>query len=97
MKKALFPILVVAVLVLTACVQQAKPPETTTGPAFEGSGVSASAIAISPDGSWLAAVNPDSGSVSLVALPGLDLKKEIQVGPDPRTLTFSADSKQLYV
>ena len=97
MKKALFPILMVAVLVLTACVQQAKPPETTTGPAFEGAGVSASAIAISPDEAWLAAVNPDSGSVSLLSLPGLELKKEIKVGLDPRTLTFSADSKLLYV
>lgn len=65
--------------------------------AFEGAGVSASAIAISPDGAWLAAANPDSGSVSLLSLPALELKQEIKVGRDPRTLTFSADSRQLYV
>ena len=79
----------------------APTPEPITKPgtsaAFEGTGVSASAVAISPDGAWLAAVNPDSGSVSLVSLPGLELKREIQVGRDPRTLTFSADSKWLYV
>lgn len=76
-------------------------PEPVTGPAttvtFEGAGVSSSALAISPDGAWLAAVNPDSGSVSLLAFPGLELKREIKVGPDPRTLTFSADSKWLVV
>ena len=65
--------------------------------AFEGAGVSSSAIAISPNRDWLAAVNPDSGSVSLLSLPGLELRREINVGPDPRTLTFSADSKRLYV
>lgn len=99
MKKILLSGIMVAALTLSACVQQPTPPptEVVTGPAFAGTGVSASAIAISPDGAWLAAVNPDSGSVSLLSLPALELKNEIKTGLDPRTLTFSADSKLLYV
>ena len=96
------------IFVLAACLSQSPDEESSPQPIpvetkptssldFAGAGVSASAIAISPDGAWLAAVNPDSGSVSLLSLPGLQLKGEIQVGPDPRTLTFSADSKLLYV
>ncbi len=108
MKTTLFPLVTVALLALAACVPQPPdgeslpqptPVETApeTAPSFEGAGVSASAIAISPDGARLAAVNPDSGSVSLVSLPGLELRQEIKTGLDPRTLTFSADSKLLYV
>ena len=99
MNKTSFSLAIAVLLVLSGCAPQPTAPETeaVTGPAFEGAGVSASAIAISPDGAWLAAVNPDSGSVSLLSLPGLELKKEIMVGLDPRTLTFSADSKLLYV
>src|SRR3990172_3467367 len=103
MIKTSYLLLMVVLLSLTACVSQSPdgeslpqptPPQTipATSVAFEGAGVSASAIAISPDGAWLAAVNPDSGSVSLLSLPELELKGEIQVGRDPRTLTFSADS-----
>ena len=102
MKKVVFSLMMVAVLALSSCAprstQTLTPPTApATGPSFEGAGVSASAIAISPDGAWLAAVNPDSDSVSLLSLPGLELKNEIMVGSDPRTLTFSADSKLLYV
>jgi len=99
MKKIFFSLTMIAALALSACAQQPTPPatEAVTGPAFEGAGISASAIAISPDGASLAAVNPDSGSVSLLSLPELELKNEIKVGLDPRTLTFSADSKLLYV
>ena len=99
MKKRFFSLMIVTVLTLSACAQQPTPPEVEpdTSVAFEGTGISASAIALSPDGAWLAAVNPDSGSVSLLSLPGLELKREIEVGLDPRTLTFSADSKSLYV
>jgi YVTN family beta-propeller protein len=101
MKNIFFSMVMVAVLMLTACAPQsppkAMPTALTTGTAFDGVGVSASAIAISPDSEWLAAVNPDSGSVSLLFLPGLELKSEIKVGLDPRTLSFSADSKLLYV
>ena len=98
---------IVALLALAACgpmgpdgessPQPGPVREDRTSAAFRGAGVSASAIAISADGAWLAAVNPDSGSVSLVSLPGLERTAEIRVGPDPRTLTFSADSEFLVV
>ena len=108
MIKAFFSLMIVALLAPAACglpsptaesLPQPPPLETEpeTAPSFKGAGVSASAIAISPDGAWLAAVNPDSGSVSLVSLPGLELKREVMVGRDPRTLTLGADSKLLYV
>ena len=106
MNKAFILIAMVTMLALPGCrtpspEYESNPPTTqvatATSVAFEGAGVSASAIAISPDGAWLAAVNPDSGSVSLLSLPDLELKSEIKVGPDPRTLTFSADSELLYV
>src|SRR3990172_9167656 len=108
MIKTYFLSIMIALLALSGCrtplpdgesTPQPTPLQTNpaTSAAFEGAGVSASAIAISPDQAWLAAVNPDSGSVSLLALPRLELKSEIEVGPDPRTLTFSADSKWLYV
>ena len=93
---------------LTACAPQSPSRESLPTPAEaetepepsvspDAAGVSASAIAISLDGGWLAAVNPDSGSVSLVSLPELELRNEVQVGLDPRTLTFSPDSRLLYV
>lgn len=108
MKEAFFSLVMIAALALTSCaprspdvksLPQSTPVETepAAGPTFEGAGVSASAIAISPDGAWLAAVNPDSGSVSLLSLARLELKSELKVGTDPRTLIFSADSKSLYV
>src|SRR3990172_7017981 len=108
MKKAFILIAIVVMLALSGCTTPLPDGESTPKPtplqtnpatsaAFEGAGVSASAIAISPDEAWLAAVNPDSGSVSLLSLPRLEMKSEIEVGPDPRTLTFSADSKWLYV
>ena len=99
MKESALSLVILALLALTACAPQPTPPETEpdASVAFDGVSVSASAIAISPDGTGLAAVNPDSGSVTLLSLPRLELKKEITVGSDPRTLTFSADSKLLYV
>jgi YVTN family beta-propeller protein len=83
--------------VITIAQATAPFPDLEASTRYEGVGVSSSAIAISPDGAWLAAVNPDSGSVSLLSLPGLELEREIQVGRDPRTLTFSADSNWLFV
>jgi len=82
---------------VTACAVTEVDTEPETSASLDAGGVSASAIAISADGTWLAAANPDSGSVSLVTLPGLELTREIKVGPDPRTITFGADSKLLYV
>src|SRR5258708_7609967 len=60
--------------------------------------VSASAVAIDPTGENLAAVNPDSGSISLI--DGLSqgapsAGREVPVGADPRTLSFTADGTVL--
>src|SRR5437899_1461364 len=56
--------------------------------------VSASAVAIDPSGQHLAAVNPDSGSISLVDGLGQgtpSASREVRVGADPRTLSFTPD------
>src|SRR5438067_25321 len=62
--------------------------------------VSASAVAIDPTGEHLAAVNPDSGTISLV--DGLtndtpSVSREVPVGADPRTLSFTPDGSLLLV
>ena len=59
--------------------------------------VSASAVAVDAGGGVLAAVNPDSGSVTLLDLPGLSLRAEVPVGADPRTLSFTPDGARLLV
>ncbi len=73
------------------------PPEVVTALA---AAVSASAIAIDPSGQHLAAINPDSGSISLVdglgqGIPGAS--REVRVGADPRTLSFTPDGAQVLV
>src|ERR1700694_4151504 len=62
--------------------------------------VSASAVAIDPADEHLAAVNPDSGTISLI--DGLtqgapSAGREVPVGADPRTLSFTADGTVLLV
>src|SRR5258708_26824893 len=62
--------------------------------------VSASAVAIDPTGEHLAAVNPDSGTISLI--DGLSqgapsAGREVPVGADPRPLSFTADGTVLLV
>lgn len=59
--------------------------------------VSSSAIAISPDGAVVATVNPDSNTVTLVNAHTLEVIDEVPVGNDPRTLSFTPDSKSLIV
>lgn len=59
--------------------------------------VSASAVAVSPDGKFVAAVNPDSNSITLVDAISLGVLAEISVGEDPRTLCFTPDSKKVLV
>src|SRR5690242_8155792 len=77
---------------LAACqAATAPPPEPLAGP------VSAGAVAIDPAGRRLAAVNPDSGSVTLVALDTLTLQAEVATGADPRTLSFTPDGARLLV
>src|SRR5205085_9543835 len=59
--------------------------------------VSAAAVAVEAGGNILAAVNPDSSSVTLVDLPGLAVRAEVGVGSDPRTLSFTPDGSRLLV
>lgn len=73
----------------------AEPLPLTSTP-LSGSAWS-SAVAVSPDGLVVAAVNPDSDSVTLVDAQTLDLLGEIEVGRDPRTLAFTPDSRLLLV
>ena len=77
------------------------PPALTpmAGPASQlpSGPVSSSAVVVSPDGALVAAVNPDSDSITLVDALGLRLIKEIAVGDEPRTLAFTPDSRLVLV
>ncbi len=79
---------------LAAC--QAAPPPTRPAPPLAGP-VSAGAVAVDPTGLRLAAVNPDSGSVTLLLLDPLTVQAEIATGADPRTLSFTPDGLRLLV
>ena len=70
-------------------------PESSTLPTVmsENSGPSAaSAVAVSPNGVLVAAVNPDSDSITLVDATTLEVLAEVPVGDDPRTLAISPNS-----
>lgn len=86
--------LLAAAGLLSACLAPT-PPARTVEPL--PAPVSASAVAVSPDGARLAAVNPDSDSITLVALPDLTLLAEVPVGDDPRTLAFTPDGARVLV
>ena len=62
-----------------------------------GSATAASAVAVSPDGRLVAAVNPDSDSITLVDATTLTVLAEIPVGSDPRTLAITSDSQYAVV
>jgi YVTN family beta-propeller protein len=57
---------------------------------------SSSAITITADGSTLLAVNPDSGSLSIVDLTESPAVTEVAVGADPRTVAVSDDGARAY-
>ena len=57
----------------------------------------ASSIGLTPDGTTLFVVNPDSGSVSAIDTASETKLAEIVVGRDPRILALSLDGQQLYV
>jgi YVTN family beta-propeller protein len=54
--------------------------------------ISASAVSVSPDGKFVAAVNPDSDSITLLDPMNLSILAEIPVGDNPRTVSFTPDS-----
>ena len=57
----------------------------------------ASSIGLTPDGTTLFVVNPDSGSVSAIDTASATKQDELIVGRDPRILALSPDGQQLYV
>ncbi len=57
----------------------------------------ASSIGLTPDGTTLFVVNPDSGSVSAIATASETKLAELVVGRDPRILALSPDGTRLYV
>jgi YVTN family beta-propeller protein len=80
----------------TKPVHASSTPEPTSSPLVAGP-LAASFVAVSPDGNVVAAINPDSGSVTLVDAVNLAVKAEVPVGDDPRTLCFTPDSKKIVV
>jgi YVTN family beta-propeller protein len=58
---------------------------------------SSGAIAITPDGATLLAVNPDSNSVSIIATDTASVITEIAVGIDPRAVAINALGNLAYV
>lgn len=89
-----------ALLVLLAACQAPKlySATPTALPAVPLAGpVSAGAVAIDPAGRRLAAVNPDSGTITLIDLATLTVEAEIETGADPRTLSFTPDGLRLLV
>ena len=59
--------------------------------------VAAAAVAVSPDGRIVVAVNPDSDSITLVDTITLTVLAEIPVGDNPRTVSLTPDSKTALV
>lgn len=59
--------------------------------------LSSSFIAISPDGSMLAVVNPDSNSVALVDTTSRTTQVEISVGIEPRSVSIDRQGRKAYV
>src|SRR5262245_9528762 len=71
------------------------PPEAVVGLTAP---VSAGAVAVDPSGEHLAAVNPDSGSVTLIDGPAQagsngagPASREVPVGANPRAVAFTPD------
>jgi len=65
---------------------------------FPASTVHASgSITITPDGTTVYVVNPDSGSVAAIDTASATTLDEIRVGRDPRSLTLGPDGQRLYI
>ena len=56
-----------------------------------------SSIGITPDGTTIFVVNPDSGSVSAIDTASETKLDELRIGRDPRILTIGPDGQRLYV
>lgn len=71
---------------LAACLTQ-----PTATPAPYRPSTSSSALSLSPDGSRLVAVNPDSDSITVLEANTFTTMAEVPVGDDPRTAAFTRD------
>ena len=99
-------LLLPTILVLVACSGESRAPGNTiledtaeqlTSHIPLDSSVSSSPVAVSPDGRFVAAVNPDSDSITLINADTLEVLAEIPVGNDPRSISITPDSKQAVV
>ena len=81
---SVFSLIAALPLILIACLP-------TPAPQSPRSPVASSALVLSSDGGRLAAVNPDSDSITLVDAQSLQVISEIPVGDDPRTVAFTPD------
>ncbi len=64
---------------------------------FPTSTPATSSIGLTPDGTTVFVVNPDSGSVSAIDAASATTRAELIVGRDPRMLTIGPDGQRLYV
>lgn len=78
-------------LILLAACARAPQPMPPAAPA------ASSALALSPNGSRLAAVNPDSDSITLVDANAHTVIAEVMVGDNPATAAFAPDGALLLV
>lgn len=85
-----------ASLLLIGIIAASAPPHATEVLAA-GSASSSSSIVLSPDGTRLYAVHPDSGSVSAVDTRTDQFLREVSVGSDPRSLAITPDGLRLFV
>ena len=76
-------------LILLAACARAPQPMPPAAPA------ASSALALSPNGSRLAAVNPDSDSITLVDANAHTVIAEVMVGDNPATAAFTPDGADL--
>ena len=86
MERCCSTMLLVAVLL---CLARASPQTQAQSPTTVKR--SSSAIAITPDGSTLLVVNPDSNSMSLVDTASQVVLAQLPVGVDPRSVAVSPD------
>lgn len=99
----------IAVSTSTAIPKAASPPTVTLIPLRASSiGISvdekpfsgpqsSSAVALTPDGRLIIAVNPDSDSISVVDSETFSVLAEVSVGDDPRTLAITPDGSHALV
>lgn len=102
-KRLIELLLLSTLLVLVGCSVESSVPGNTiledstvqlTFPIPLDSPVSSSPVAVSPNGRFVAAVNPDSDSITVINAHTLEVLAEIPVGDDPRSISITPDSKQ---